>query len=265
MKLSMKIKTVVLVVLMVSVLLTSVIGATDHLTGEEIVKELRDASSLISSGSATINLITENKRGQQNVNTLLIYRKDDGTVENQLLEYLKPADVKGTKFLSISDNSKDESEMWLYLPALGRERRIAGHMTNDKFMGTDFTYEEIGQSKSYDEEYNAERLEDGQIDEYDCYVLKLIPKEEENEYSQVKMWVWKDEMMPLVMEFYNLDGQLSKKLSLSNLEKQDDGEYLAKKITMSNEIAKTRTIIEIIEKNSQELADEIFTLRYLRR
>jgi len=32
--------------------------------------------------------------------------------------------------------------MWLYLPAIGRERRIASHMTGDSFMGTDFTYEE---------------------------------------------------------------------------------------------------------------------------
>lgn len=265
MKLSMKIKALILVILMVVGLFNSVIRASDHLTGEEIVESLKDSSSLISTGSATINMITENKRGQQNVNTLLIYRKDDGTVENQLIEYLEPADVKGTKFLSISDKNKDESEMWLYLPALGRERRIASHMTNDNFMGTDFTYEEIGKSKSYDEEYTAERLEDGKIDEYDCYVLKLIPKDEDGEYSQIKMWVWKDEMMPLAIEFYNLDDQLSKKLSMSNLEKQDDGEYLAKEIVMSNELSKTRTIIEIIEKKGQAIEDEIFTLRYLRR
>ena len=37
-----------------------------------------------------------------------------------------------------------EDERFLYLPSLGRVRRIAGSETQDSFVGSDFTYEDIG-------------------------------------------------------------------------------------------------------------------------
>jgi hypothetical protein len=54
-----------------------------------------------------------------------------------------PRDVAGTGCLSFSydDESKDD-DIWLYLPAMKRVRRITGSGKNDDFMGTDFTYED---------------------------------------------------------------------------------------------------------------------------
>ena len=65
----------------------------------------------------------ENPNGAQRSYTLRIYRMQDETGEKQLLEYLAPADVRAR---SSGQLRKDgPSQMWLYMPALGRERRIA--------------------------------------------------------------------------------------------------------------------------------------------
>ena len=235
-----------------------------ELTGEEILQRIEGKASLAGSGMATVNLITENKRGEQRSNTVIIYRKGDEKIEKQLIEYLEPADVKGTKFLSIVEEGKEDM-MWLYLPVLGRERRIAAHAKKESFMGTDFTYEEMGSGKSYEEGYEAKRLEDEVLGDYPCYVLELKPKETDSEYTHLKMWVWKEEFSTLRIEFYKEEEKLTKTLTNLDLRKEKD-EYMAYKIVMADEIESTKTIIEILEtKEEEELSEDYFTLRYLRR
>jgi len=234
-----------------------------ELTGEEILERIKGEASLAGSGTATVNLITENKRGDQRSNTVIIYRKADEEIERQLIEYLEPADVKGTKFLSIVEEGKEDM-MWLYLPVLGRERRIAAHAKKESFMGTDFTYEEIGSGRSYQEEYEAKRLEDEAFGDYPCYVLELEPKEKDAEYTYLKMWIWKEEFSLLKIEFYREDKKLIKTLANFDLSKEN-GDYMPHKIVMADEVKGTKTIVEILETKEEELSDDYFTLRYLRR
>ena len=60
-----------------------------------------------------------------------------------LIRFLFPNDIKGTGFLVLEHPGADD-ERFLYLPALGRVRRIAGEEKQDSFVGSDFTYEDIG-------------------------------------------------------------------------------------------------------------------------
>ncbi|MGK5091465.1 outer membrane lipoprotein-sorting protein [Deltaproteobacteria bacterium TL4] len=69
------------------------------------------------------------------------YSKDSKSV----MFFLEPADVRGTGFLSYAydDESKD-NDQWLYLPALKKVKRIASSDKSGSFMGTDFSYVDIG-------------------------------------------------------------------------------------------------------------------------
>ncbi len=238
-------------------------GAAD-LTAEQILDKLEGTAMLTGNGSARIELITENKRGQQRSNTLRIYRSKaaDGT-EKQLLEYLAPADVAGTKLLSITGGGQ-EAQIWLFMPALGRERRIAGAETQSKFMATDFTYEEISGGSAYKDDYKAERLKDEALEGRNCYVLRLTPTKE-SDYSFVKMWVWRDEFIPLKIDFYNRDAKVRKVLSNSDLKKNSQGKWEPSTVVMSDVAAGTKTIIKILEMSEDPVPDEHFTVRYLRR
>ena len=62
--------------------------------------------------------------------------------DRMLIRFTYPNDIKGTAFL-VWEHPNGEDERFLYLPALGRVRRITGAESQDNFVGSDFTYEDI--------------------------------------------------------------------------------------------------------------------------
>jgi hypothetical protein len=63
--------------------------------------------------------------------------------DRRLIRFNYPNDIRGTSFL-VWEHPSAEDERFLFLPSLGRVRRIAGSETQDSFVGSDFTYEDIG-------------------------------------------------------------------------------------------------------------------------
>ena len=59
-----------------------------------------------------------------------------------LIRFTYPNDIKGTAFL-VWEHPDTEDGLFLYLSVLGRGRRITGAEAQDKFVGSDFTYEDI--------------------------------------------------------------------------------------------------------------------------
>ncbi len=251
--------------LFVTILVITSLGVVfaQDLTGQQILDDLGFSNVLSSSGTAELNLITENAKGAQRRSSLRVFRKSEGDLEKQFLEYLAPADVRGTKFLSINEKGQ-EDQMWLYMPALGRERRIAAHMTGDSFMGTDFTYDEIGGNIAYEDQYVAQRLADETEQGVSCYVLDLTAADDSVLYERVKMWVWQEQMVPVKVEFYQPATSLKKTLILSDY-RQVEGEFIPHNVVMADNLKGTKTILEIVELSEADVDDEVFTVRNLRR
>ena len=55
----------------------------------------------------------------------------------------EPRDVKGTAFL-IHAHKQEADDQWLYLPALKRVKRISSSNRSGSFMGSEFSYEDLG-------------------------------------------------------------------------------------------------------------------------
>jgi len=60
----------------------------------------------------------------------------------RLVEFLAPGDMKGTRVLSLSHN-----QMYVYLPAYNKVRRVASHVTTQGFMGTTFSHADMATSR----------------------------------------------------------------------------------------------------------------------
>ena len=234
-------------------------------SASEILDRMAGTGVLSGSGQARLELVTENRQGQRRTYRLQLYRSEgpDGS-SRQLLEYLEPADVRGTKFLSIDEQGQGP-QMWLYLPALGRERRIAGSAVQDQFMGTDFSYEEIGGGSTYKTDYTPQRLPDAVVGGRPAYVLKLTPKNPQSRYGAVQVWVWKETFLPLRIDFFDRRGQLEKRLTTSDFRQDEQGSWLPYLITMESVKAQTKTIIRVLDHRAGKVPEEYFTLRYLRR
>jgi len=244
-------------------LVITIVASAEELTGEEILEKTRGKMLMAKSGVALFNLITEREGRELSCQKIKIYRKITKEEEKQLIEYLEPPDLKGSKFLFLID----QGIMYSHLPDIPREPRPVNIKSTEgkkAFMGTEFTYEEIAGTENYEKEYDVQKLKEEIFENYPCYCLKLTPKEKESEYSLIKMWVWKEEFLPLKIEFYGEEGKLKKVLSNKDIKKKNT-HYIPYTIMMSNEIKKTKTIIEILEIEEKEPDEEYFTMRYLRR
>jgi len=256
-------KRTLVVLLVLAICGTGAIATAQELTGQQILDEMSFDTILSGSGTAELTLITENAKGAQRDYAVKVYLKTDDSGDKQFLEYLAPADVRGTKFLAINEVGQ-ESQMWLYMPALGRERRIASHMTGDSFMGTDFTYDEIGGGFNYNDDYTAKRLNDEKIVDVDCYVLELSANSSDALYRRIDMWVKKDQMVPIKIAFYGEGGTLAKTLTMDNFQPLS-GDLIPHDLVMKDEVQGTRTILNITEMSQEDVDDGVFTVRNLRR
>ncbi|MCK4396193.1 outer membrane lipoprotein-sorting protein [candidate division WOR-3 bacterium] len=210
----------------------------------------------------TMNMTLINKQGKTRERTVLSFSKDYGKDSKSIIYFKKPADVKGTGFLSweYDDPNKDD-DRWLYLPALKKIRRISGSSKNDYFMGTDFTYDDLG-DRSVDED-NHTFLREKEIDGTICWIIESIPKNKDDMYSRVIKWIRQDALMPVKVEFYDKQGNFLKILTVSDIRKQD-GIWTAFRMEMDNIQDKHKTILEITEMHyNQGLKDNFFKVSTL--
>jgi outer membrane lipoprotein-sorting protein len=72
----------------------------------------------------------------------LVFKSVMKGVEQQLIEFTDPGDVKGMKVLM-----QDANTLYVYLTEFKKVRRVAAHAMNQGFLGSLFTYEDMTQVK----------------------------------------------------------------------------------------------------------------------
>jgi outer membrane lipoprotein-sorting protein len=178
--------------------------------------------------------------------------------------FKSPRDVAGTGYLSFSydDDSKDD-DIWLYLPAMKRVRRVTGSGKNDSFMGTDFTYEDMGSRSLNKDEFSlrGEEAVEGEA----CWTVEAKPKDGKDPYGRRVMWVRKDTYIIKAVDYYDRQDRLLKTLRVSGIE-QIDGIWTAKKMEMTNVQDKHSTVIAMSEiRFNMPLDDSLFAVTSLER
>ena len=123
-------------------------AAAQDLSGYDIMKRAKDADSG-KTGTYTATMTLVNKTGNQRVREIVYYTKDYGDNDKTVIVFRTPKDVAGVGYLmweydEKADGTKKDSDNWLYMPAMKKVRRISGSESGGDFMGTDFTYDDMG-------------------------------------------------------------------------------------------------------------------------
>ncbi len=212
----------------------------------------------------TMKMTLINRRGRKRIREVISYLKDYGKDKKSIMVFRKPADVKGVGFLSWSyDNPDKDDDKWLYLPALKKIRRISGSSKNDYFMGTDFTYDDMGDRSVDDDTYKL--LKEEKLNNHECWVIEAIPKDKDDMYSKKIIWVRKNIFITTKVKFYDKWGSLLKILTVSNIKKQD-GFWTAFKMEMDNKQENHKTILEMKKvQYNQNLKNSLFRVSTLER
>ena len=234
-----------------------------ELTGREIMLKVEERPDGDSQRNLT-KMTLINKRGKTRERSVLMYSKDYGKDSKSIMYFQSPADVKGTGFLSweYDDPSKDDDQ-WLYLPALKKSRRISSSSKNDSFMGTDFTYDDMG-DRNVDEDTHT-LLREETVDGHACWVIESKPKDKDYMYSKRVGWIRQDALVGIKVEFYDRRETLLKTLIVSDV-KEQDGIWTPFKMEMENVQKNHKTIIEIEEvQYNIDLKDRLFRVSTLER
>jgi hypothetical protein len=164
-----------------------------------------------------------------------------------LIRFSFPNDIRGTSFL-VWEHPDAEDERFLYLPALGRVRRIAGAETQESFVGSDFTYEDIG-GREFDEYTYAFAGADAQNASWTpqaggaarpAYRLESKRRDASAEFPRVVSLVLKDSFAVVHADVYNRRDEKQKVYTVRRLE-QIEGVWTAMDAEMTNALEGTRT------------------------
>ena len=136
-----------------------------------------------------------------------------GNGDKTLSIFDQPKDIKGTAFLTHAHSEK-ANDQWIYLPAIKRVKRINSRSKSGPFMGSEFSYEDIGSTEVSKYDYNYLRSET--INGEDCYVLEAIPRDKDSGYTRTVHWLDKAHFRAQRIDFYDRKKTLLKTLTLSN-------------------------------------------------
>lgn len=256
-------KTIFKTVLIALVAIGSITTAhSQNLDGRQIIEKVynRDQGNDQQLG-LTMRLINKQGRAQNRYAMQIKKISDEG--EKSILKFQSPADVKDISFLSISYNSDKIDEQMLYLPALHKSKKITGEERSNYFMGTDYSYDDLGSRKPDDDTHKLSREEilNGKV----CYVVESVSKTKDYQYSKTISWIDKSTFIEVKKEFYDKDGKLLKILTI-NETKEYAGYLLITKSEMMNVQNKHKTIIQLENARiNTGLKDELFSIQNMMR
>ena len=219
----------------------------------EILQAVEDTLNAPADREVHLSMTLIDAEGGTKTRELSILQKDK---DKRLIRFLSPADVRGVGFLALEDDL-----MYIYMPAFAKVRRIASHVKNENFMGTDFTYDDMAQT-DYVKNYTPALKEE--TDSH--FVLELVPDEKsEIDYSRLVMWVDKTTMLPDKVEFYDRPGLLLKTMTQTDV-RRIDGYLTPHHIEMEDIQEKHKTIMDLKDVvHDQSIPDKQFTQRHLKR
>jgi len=244
--------------------------AQKDLTAKQIVDKSYETTRL-AGAEATATLTIIDSKGRERIRQTAQVSKlyDNGDTEKKLIRFLSPADVKGTGLLTFDYKEKDD-DMWLYMPALRKTRRIISSEKAKSFMGSEFSYADM--TPPLFDDFTFEMLGEEKVDETECWKIAMIPNDEdiadENGYSKRISFIGKTDFVLRKAIYYDIDEELHKELTVKEIKEVDtkNHKYRAMHMIMEN-IQNTRKSILKVDRLvfNPDVKDEYFSTRYLER
>jgi len=207
--------------------------------GDRIAKEARGRQRGYGNFSANMTMTLRTKSGRESQRILrIIVMETETTGERTLFVFDRPANVKGTAFLIHAHKDKPDQQ-WLFLPALKRVKGISSSNQSGSFMGSEFSYEDLGTSEV--EKYVHRYLRDEPCDDLTCFVIERVPNDKDSGYSKLLIWMDQAELRTVKVDFFDRRGAHLKTMVAQGFEKYLDKYWRSSELKMTNHLTKKET------------------------
>ncbi|SFL60030.1 outer membrane lipoprotein-sorting protein [Halanaerobium salsuginis] len=264
--------TLLITVVLAALLLGTVSSAVLAISGREVMENVdnRDDGQ---TRHALMGMDLIDSSGQVRDRVVEAWSKKiagEDDLNQTVMVFHEPESVKNTRFLQIENQDTDDDQ-WIYLPDLGRVRRISGGQGGDSFMGTDFTYDDM-KSREIDD-FTYKLLKEESFNNYDCYVVEATPKNPADEqYAKTVSWVTKEHFIPVKIEMYDKStGKLYKRMIVDSKIEKVDGVWTVYSTVMKNLDSGHQTHLYVKDRNgnylleyNKDISDKRFTQQFLK-
>lgn len=239
------------------VIAAGVVGvqANPRSKGDRILRKYEKSFSNFKDQYARFRMVIHEKSGKKNVEFTL-YNRPGWT---RLMRFTDPGDVRGQSILVMS-----RQEMYIWLPAYRRVRRIAGHVRNQGFMGSVMTFDDmaIGQ---WSGDYDARFLKE----DANHWYIRLTPKKGKNvAFPQLWMKIEKNMRQAVEIRYLSEKGRLLRTQTMTGWScEQKDKHCAPKRVRMvDHRQGNATTDLILLESNfNHGIPDRYFTVRHLQR
>jgi hypothetical protein len=215
-----------------------------------------------------MRLYDRHSRVRERSMTLLTLKGAGSKGDRTLVRFSYPNDIKNTAFL-VWEHPDADDERFLYLPALGRVRRIAGEEKQESFVGSDLSYEDIGGRDVADYTYaftdaNATWVAPDAT-KHPAWSLEARAKDKNADYPRSVSLVRKDNFVIVHADIFNPRDERVKVFDVRKLERVD-GIWTTLSLVVVNERDRTRTELETAAvRYNVGLTEDDFARRRLER
>lgn len=230
---------------------------------QEIMDKSRDVMKVESfEAVASLNIVDSKGRVRERSNITASKSYDDGT-EKRLIKFLSPADVEGTTIL-IYDYDRGQDDMWIFLPALKRTRRIISSEKGKSFMGSEFTNSDMSSPPT--EDFSHTLIEETA----EHYIIESKPvnkdKEDEYGYSRKVSTISRSNYVPAKMDFYDSFDEHFKTIKIEDVKDIGGNKFIITHMTAENfSNGRTSEILMTEIRTGTQIRDGMFNVASLGR
>jgi hypothetical protein len=226
-------------------------------SARSVFEELDRRRSNAKYETAAMTMVIHDARGRTRTRQLRTWNIHRENLTKQLVFFEAPADVRDTGLLTITENGEETQRV--YLPAVGRVQSIGASQRGDRFMGSDFTYEDLGRQSPNDFEFTERDRSTGRI------LLKGTPRRE-SQYDYIHFHIDPDNYLLLKAEYFNADGEAFKRLELDKYQNVSGDLWRPNYMVMYDLENGRKTELRWKERTiDQPIPDDFFTDRQLLR
>ncbi len=252
-------------------LLPPVIGSAQAALSAREIMEKVTLTRKLDGSEAVVKMTVIGEKGETREREITMATKlyDGGKTEKRIYRFVSPADVQGTGVL-VFDYEVKADDVWIFLPALRKTRRIVSSQRTQSFMGSEFSYGDLNIPALDD--FNYALLKEEPFGGEACWVVDVLPKSAEiaagEGYSKKTYWVSKAKLAVVRGLYYDKDGKLLKELIARDIKLLDpkNKRYRSMHMEMINKQNSRRSVFEskkvTLVPNTK---DEYFTTTYLER
>ena len=213
---------------------SGLLAGGDYESGLGIATEARERQKNFGDFTAKLTMTLRNKQGRETIRQIrlkILEMAGDG--DRTLFVFDRPRDVKGTAFL-IHAHKQEPDQQWLWLPALKRVKGITSSKQSGSFMGSEFSYEDLGALEV--EKYTHRYLRNEPCGEQECFVLERIPKSADSGYSRQLVWYDREELRTMQVHFYDRRDKHFKTMVIDGYEKYLGHLWRGNEVLMTNHL-----------------------------